>query len=113
MPVIKDLAANEIVGMDPGEFFVHYNVASTTIVQHAWHREQPLAVHAWIYGLADDLIRDLGATLRDIGDLSPTLRLRAPGASPLMMRHPAGGVCGCTLMAGLNRASGVSAVATG
>lgn len=54
------------------------SVASTTIVQNAWHREQPLAVHAWIYGLADGLIRDLGETLRGIDDLPPTLRLRAP-----------------------------------
>jgi carbonic anhydrase len=36
------------------------NVCRTTIVQDAWRRGQPLAVHAWIYGLRDGLIRDLG-----------------------------------------------------
>ncbi len=54
------------------------SVASTTIVQNAWHREQPLAVHAWIYGLADGLIRDLGQSLRSIDDLPQSERLRSP-----------------------------------
>lgn len=37
------------------------NVARTTIVQEAWRRGQPLDLHGWIYGLADGLLRDLGA----------------------------------------------------
>ncbi len=36
------------------------NVAQTTIVREAWARGQELAVHGWIYGLADGLLRDLG-----------------------------------------------------
>jgi carbonic anhydrase len=35
------------------------NVCQTTIVQGAWERGQQLAVHGWIYGLSDGLIRDL------------------------------------------------------
>ena len=35
------------------------NVTRTTIVQQAWERGQPLAVHGWIYSLSDGLIRDL------------------------------------------------------
>jgi carbonic anhydrase len=35
------------------------NVCETTIVQDAWERGQPLAVHAWIYRLDDGIIRDL------------------------------------------------------
>ncbi|MCA1635456.1 MAG: carbonate dehydratase [Acidobacteria bacterium] len=31
----------------------------TTIVQSAWERGQELAVHGWIYGLHDGLLRDL------------------------------------------------------
>lgn len=53
------------------------SVAATTIVQNAWHRGQSLAVHAWVYALADGLIRDLGDTLRGIEDLAPNQRLRA------------------------------------
>jgi carbonic anhydrase len=36
------------------------HVARTTIVQDAWRRGQPLAVHGWIYTLEDGLLRDLG-----------------------------------------------------
>ena len=38
------------------------NVCQTTIVQDAWARGQELAVHGWIYGLADGLLRDLMVT---------------------------------------------------
>lgn len=39
------------------------NVCYTTTVQGAWQRGQPLAVHGWIYGLADGRINDLGVTI--------------------------------------------------
>lgn len=35
------------------------NLCQTTIVRDAWQRGQPLAVHGWIYGLRDGLLRDL------------------------------------------------------
>ncbi|HEX8140412.1 MAG TPA: carbonate dehydratase [Pyrinomonadaceae bacterium] len=35
------------------------NVGQTTIVQNAWARGQELAVHGWVYGLHDGLVRDL------------------------------------------------------
>ncbi len=36
------------------------HVCRTTVVQDAWARGQPLAVHGWIYRLQDGLLRDLG-----------------------------------------------------
>ena len=42
------------------------NVCATTIVQDAWTRGQDLQVHAWIYGLRDGLVRDLGMTAGSI-----------------------------------------------
>jgi carbonic anhydrase len=39
------------------------NVCQTTIVRDAWERGQGLAVHGWVYGLHDGLLRDLGATV--------------------------------------------------
>jgi carbonic anhydrase len=36
------------------------NVCHTTVVREAWARSQELAVHGWIYGLGDGLLRDLG-----------------------------------------------------
>ena len=41
-------------------------VCRTTIVQQAWQRGQALAVHAWIYGLSDGLLRDLGFCVSDL-----------------------------------------------
>lgn len=35
------------------------NVCQSTIVQKAWESRQPLAVHGWVYGLEDGLLRDL------------------------------------------------------
>ena len=39
------------------------NVCQTSIARDAWARGQPLAVHGWIYGLHDGLLRDLDATV--------------------------------------------------
>jgi carbonic anhydrase len=44
------------------------NVCQTTIVQDAWERGQKLAVHGWVYGLKDGLLRDLGATVMAPGE---------------------------------------------
>jgi carbonic anhydrase len=41
------------------------NVAETTIVLDAWNRGQSLAIHGWIYGLKDGLIRDLEISISD------------------------------------------------
>jgi carbonic anhydrase len=39
------------------------NVCRTTIVRDAWERGQELAVHGWIYGIQDGLLRDLNTTI--------------------------------------------------
>ncbi len=41
------------------------NVCQTTIARDAWERGQELAVHGWIYGLSDGLLRDLNVTVTD------------------------------------------------
>src|SRR3982074_2231969 len=41
------------------------NVRDTTIARDAWERGQELAVHGWIYGLQDGLLRDLNVTVTD------------------------------------------------
>lgn len=45
------------------------NVARSTAVGEAWSRGQALAVHGWIYGLEDGLLRDLGVSITGEGDL--------------------------------------------
>jgi carbonic anhydrase len=46
------------------------NVSRTTIVQNAWGRGQELAVHGWIYGIGDGLLRDLDICITNQGELS-------------------------------------------
>ncbi|HEY8585355.1 MAG TPA: carbonate dehydratase [Rhodanobacter sp.] len=46
------------------------NVCRTTVVREAWERGQQLAVHAWIYGLDDGHIHDLGLDVRGPEHLS-------------------------------------------
>ena len=47
------------------------NVCQTTIVHSAWQRGQVLAVHGWIYGLADGRLRDLNMTITHGEQLGP------------------------------------------
>jgi carbonic anhydrase len=39
------------------------NVCQTTVVREAWARGQELRVHAWIYGIEDGLLRNLGLSV--------------------------------------------------
>jgi len=40
-----------------------WNVADNILVRDAWARGQRLAVHGWVYSIADGLIRDLDVTV--------------------------------------------------
>jgi carbonic anhydrase len=46
------------------------NVCQTTVVRDAWDRGQELAVHGWVYGLKDGLLRDLGTTVTNSKEVS-------------------------------------------
>jgi len=50
------------------------NVCQTTIVRDAWERGQALAVHGWVYGLKDGLVRDLGTTVTKPEQAAPSYR---------------------------------------
>lgn len=50
------------------------NVCNTTVVRGAWERGQSLAVHGWIYGVEDGLLRDMGLTVSAADDLEATYR---------------------------------------
>jgi len=39
------------------------NVALSTVLQDAWGRGQKVAVHGWVYGLKDGLLKDLDVTM--------------------------------------------------
>lgn len=51
------------------------NVCRTTIVRDAWLRGQNLAVHGWIYGLTDGLLRDLNCTATSPEEAATAYRL--------------------------------------
>ncbi len=52
------------------------NVCHTTIVQNAWQRGQELAVHGWIYNIADGILKDLDICITGLEEISQTYRLK-------------------------------------
>jgi carbonic anhydrase len=55
------------------------NVCGTSIVQDAWERGQQLAVHAWVYGLTDGHMHDLGLTVTGRDDMTEAYRRALDG----------------------------------
>ncbi len=47
------------------------NVALSNILQDAWARGQQVAVHGWVYGLKDGLVKDLEVTMTGPVDVVP------------------------------------------
>jgi carbonic anhydrase len=55
------------------------NICHTSIVQSAWREGRELAVHGWIYAIADGLLKDLGFTIDSAHATEPIYHL--PSAS--------------------------------
>jgi carbonic anhydrase len=51
------------------------NVCHTTIVQGAWERGQPLAVHGWIYSIRDGLLHDLDVSATRQAEISDVYQI--------------------------------------
>jgi carbonic anhydrase len=47
------------------------NACQTTIVQDAWHRNQELVIHGWVYGLHNGLLQDLHMTVTSAEETVP------------------------------------------
>jgi carbonic anhydrase len=66
-------------------------VAATPVVRAAWQRGQSIAVHGWIYGIEDGLLRDLGLKLSSLADAENLDRINSYAglAEPVTMirRH--------------------------
>jgi len=61
------------------------NVSQTTVVRGAWDQGQELAVHGWIYGLHDGILRDLNVCIIRPDDITSVYRSalsRLPELSP-------------------------------
>ena len=52
------------------------NICHTTIVQNAWKTGDELAVHGWIYGIEDGIIKDLNVCITNSGEISQTHRMK-------------------------------------
>ena len=63
-----DARADRLCELNVIEQAVH--VCKTTVVQDAWARDQPVAVHAWIYALDDGRLRDFGFSVTGPRDLA-------------------------------------------
>jgi carbonic anhydrase len=50
------------------------NVCRTTVLRDAWQRGQTVAVHGWVYGLHDGLLRDLSISAGATGDVDAAYR---------------------------------------
>jgi carbonic anhydrase len=54
------------------------NVSGTTVVREAWARGQALAVHGWVYDVADGLLRDLGVCATEEAELAACVEAARP-----------------------------------
>ena len=54
-----------------------YHVGHTTIVQGAWRRGQALAIHGWIYGIKDGMLKDLNVHVESADALQAVYRMAA------------------------------------
>ena len=55
------------------------HVARTTIVEDAWHRDQAISIHSWIYRLDDGILTPLREPIRKPEDISTTSQALTTG----------------------------------
>lgn len=58
-------------------------LAATPIVEQAWQRGLPLAIHGWIYGVHDGLIRALGAPITSMAERDALATIDARVVDPV------------------------------
>lgn len=52
-----------------------FDLAKTSIVQNAWHNNQDLQLHGWVYGLDSGLIKDLKVNISNDTELDDVYQL--------------------------------------
>jgi carbonic anhydrase len=50
------------------------NVAMSNVMQDAWSRGQKVAVHGWVYGLNDGLVKDMDVTMTHSSEVVDVFR---------------------------------------
>ncbi len=78
----KDTLDNIENEKDKWDRFVELNVkeqvfdlAKTSIVQSAWHNDQELHLHGWVYGIGDGIIKDLEVNISNDSQLDNVYQL--------------------------------------
>ena len=51
------------------------DLAKTSIIQEAWLKGQEVAIHGWVYGVHDGVIKDLKLTVLDNNQLAEVYQL--------------------------------------
>ena len=51
------------------------SLCRTKILQRAWQRGEKIAVHGWVYGLSDGLVKDLHCTVSDLSQVETLYRI--------------------------------------
>lgn len=69
----EDERCNRFVEMNVSEQV--YNLAKTSIIQNAWESGQDVAIHGWVYGVHNGLIKDLNLTMKNNSNLSDVYQL--------------------------------------
>jgi carbonic anhydrase len=57
------------------------NVAQSTVLQDAWLRGQTVALHGWVYGIHDGLLKDMGITVSGNDSLESVYRTAVDGVA--------------------------------
>ncbi len=52
------------------------NICRTTVVRGAWKSGQELAVHGWIYGIEDGILKDLDVCIASLDEISRVERIK-------------------------------------
>ncbi|MDB5155718.1 MAG: carbonate dehydratase [Mucilaginibacter sp.] len=55
-----------------------YNLCKTSIVQNAWAKGQPLAVHGWVYSLETGIITDMNVSTQNNKNMDDVFRFSPP-----------------------------------
>ncbi|GHA23548.1 carbonic anhydrase [Salinimicrobium marinum] len=52
-----------------------FDLAKTSIVQNAWHNDQELYLHGWVYGVGSGIVKDLGVNVSSEKQLDEVYQL--------------------------------------
>ena len=52
-----------------------YNLSSTSIIQNAWHNNQEIAIHGWVYDIRNGLVQDLEVSMYNADEVDQIYKM--------------------------------------